>query len=180
MSGAVWYFARSAGVMAYLLLSASVILGVLLSARTRFTWPRFAVEEVHRFLAILTGTFVALHGASLLLDRVVPISLAQMLVPFSSPYRPFAVGLGAAAAELMAAVGISNHFRKQLPHRLWRRIHYLTLGVWVLATAHGVLAGSDQTDPWFAGIAAASVAAVGLAFAVRFSVRGRAWLTGTA
>jgi predicted ferric reductase len=157
-----------------------VILGVLLSARTRFTWPRFAVEEVHRFLAILTGTFVVLHGASLLLDRVVPISLAQMLVPFSSPYRPFAVGLGAAAAELMAAVGISNHYRKQLPHRLWRRIHYLTLGVWVLATAHGVLAGSDQTDPWFAGIAAASVAAVGLAFAVRFSVRGRAWLTGTA
>nr|MBA3844969.1 ferric reductase [Actinomycetota bacterium] len=158
----------------------SVILGVLLSARTRFTWPRFAVEEVHRFLAILTGAFVALHGASLLLDRVVPISLGQMLVPFSSPYRPFAVGLGAAAAELMAAVGISNHFRKQMPHRLWRRIHYLTLGVWVLATAHGVLAGSDGTDPWFAGVAAASVAAVGLAFAVRCSVRGRAWLTGTA
>jgi predicted ferric reductase len=180
MSGAVWYFARSAGVMAYLLLSASVILGVLLSARTRFTWPRFAVEELHRFLAILTGTFVALHGASLLLDRVVPISLGQMLVPFSSPYRPFAVGLGAAAAELMAAVGISNHFRKRLPHRLWRRIHYLTLGVWVLATGHGVLAGSDHADPWFAGIAAASVAAVGLAFAVRFSGRGRAWLTGTA
>jgi len=50
----------------------------------------------------------------------------------------------------------------------------------VLATAHGVLAGSDQTDPWFASLAAASVAAVGLAFGVRFSVRGRAWLTGTA
>jgi methionine sulfoxide reductase heme-binding subunit len=180
MTSAVWYFARSAGIMAYLLLSASVILGVLMSARTRFAWPRFAVEEVHRFLAILTGTFVALHGASLLLDRVVPISLGQMLVPFTSPYRPFAVGLGAAAAELMAAVGISNHFRRQLPHRLWRRVHYLTLGVWSLATAHGVLAGSDRGDPWFAGIAASAVATVGLAFTVRFSVRGRAWLTGTA
>jgi len=67
-----------------------------------------------------------------------------------------------------------------LPHRLRARIHYLTLGIWVLATAHGVLAGSDQTDPWFASLAAASVAAVGLAFGVRFSVRGRAWLTGTA
>ena len=73
MSPAVWYFARSAGLVAYLLLSASVILGVLMSARASFTWPRFAVEEVHRFLAILTGIFVTLHGASLLLDRVVPI-----------------------------------------------------------------------------------------------------------
>ena len=94
MSPAVWYFARSAGLVAYLLLSASVILGVLMSARASFTWPRFAVEEVHRFLAILTGIFVTLHGASLLLDRVVPIGLGQMLVPFTSPYRPFAVGLG--------------------------------------------------------------------------------------
>jgi hypothetical protein len=43
-----------------------------------------------------------------------------------------------------------------------------------------VLAGSDRGDPWFAGIAASAVATVGLAFTVRFSVRGRAWLTGTA
>ena len=57
----------------------------------------------------------SLHGGSLLLDRVVPISLAQVLVPFASPYRPFAVGLGVTAAELMAAVGLTNLVREQLP-----------------------------------------------------------------
>jgi predicted ferric reductase len=167
LSPGVWYFARSAGIVAYLLLSASVVVGVLMSARAKVTWPRFAVEELHRFLAILTATFVVLHGASLLLDRVVPISLGQMIVPFATPYRPFAVGLGVTAAELMAAVGVSNLFRKRMPYRLWRRVHYATLAVWALASVHGVLAGSDRSDPWFAGIVAAAVAAVGLALVVR-------------
>src|SRR4029079_3209534 len=163
VSPTVWYFARSPRLVASLLLCGSVILGVLMSARARFTWPRFAVEEVHRFLAILTGIFVTLHGASLLLDRVVPISLGQMLVPFPSPSRPFAVGLGITAAELMAAVGVTNLFRKELPYRIWRRAHYLALAVWGFATVHGLLAGTDRGDPWFAGIAGAAVTSVGLA-----------------
>jgi predicted ferric reductase len=167
----IWYVARSSGLLAYLLLSSSVVIGVLMAGRTRFTWPRFAVEEVHRFLAILTGVFVVLHGSTLLLDSVVPTSLFQELVPFTSSYRPFAVGLGVTAAELMAAVGISNALRKQLPHTLWRRIHYLTLVVWVLATGHGLLAGTDRLDPWFAGLAAAAVAAVLMAAFGRFSPR---------
>ena len=75
-----------------------MLLGVLMSgAHDASRWPRFAVEEVHRFLAILTGVFIVLHGGSLLLDRVVPISLGQELVPFTSPYRPLAVGLGVVA-----------------------------------------------------------------------------------
>ena len=171
MSSTTWYFARSAGVMAYLLLSSSVIVGVLMSARTRFGVPRFAVEQVHRFLAILAGTFIVLHGGSLLLDRVVPISLGQLLVPFTSPYRPFAVGLGTTAAELMAAIGLSNLLRRRLPYGVWRRIHYLTIGVWLLASVHGVLTGSDRSETWFAGLVAGSVAAVLVAFAVRFGVR---------
>jgi methionine sulfoxide reductase heme-binding subunit len=167
VSPTVWYFARSAGIVAYLLLSAAVVAGTLMSGRATLTWPRFAVEELHRFLAILTGIFIVLHGASLLLDRVVPISLAQELVPFTSHYRPFAVGLGATTAELLAAVGLTNLVRHELPRRFWRRVHYLTIPAWILATLHGLLAGSDVLDPWFAGIAAAAITAVGFAFAFR-------------
>lgn len=180
MSSTAWYMARSAGITAYLLLSVSVIVGVLMSARTRFVWPRFAVEEVHRFLAILTGVFVVLHGGSLLLDRVVPISLAQTLVPFSSPYRPFAVGLGVTASELMAAVGVSNLLRTRLPRAAWRRIHYLTFGVWTLASAHGVLAGSDRADPWFAGLVTAAAASVLVACAFRLDARTHRAAAGSA
>jgi methionine sulfoxide reductase heme-binding subunit len=163
MSSTYWYAARSAGVVAYLLLSTSVVLGILMSAKERFTWPRFAVEDVHGFLATLAGVFIVIHGGSLLLDRVVPISLAQELVPFTTSYRPFAVGLGITAAELMAAVGVTNLFRQELPYRFWRRAHYLTLAVWAFASIHGLLAGTDRSDPWFAGIVGAAVASVALA-----------------
>jgi len=164
-----WYIARSGGILTYLLLSTSVVVGVAMSARARVRWPRFAVEEVHRFLAILTGVFVALHGGALLLDKVVPTSLTQVVVPFGTSYRPFAVGLGVVAAELMAAVGISNLLRKRLPYRLWRRIHYLTIVVWLAATAHGLLAGTDRADSWFLALTAAAACAVALAFLVRFA-----------
>jgi methionine sulfoxide reductase heme-binding subunit len=169
VSPGVWYFARSAGIVAYLLLSSSVLLGVLMAGKSRFTWPKFAVEEVHRFLAILTGVFIVLHGGSLLLDRVVPISLGQELVPFTAPYRPLAVGLGICAMELIAAVGITNALRTRLPYTTWRKLHYLTLPAWLLASLHGVLAGTDAGDPWFAGIAAGTFAAVAIAAFARFS-----------
>ena len=169
MSPGVWYFARSAGIVAYLLLSSSVLLGVLMAGRSTFAWPKFAVEEVHRFLAILTGVFIVLHGGSLLLDRVVPISLGQELLPFTSPSRPLAVGLGVCAMELIAAVGITSSLRKRLPYTTWRRLHYLTLPAWLLARLHSVLSGTDAGDPWFAALAAGMFAAVAIAAFARFS-----------
>jgi sulfoxide reductase heme-binding subunit YedZ len=168
-SSTVWYFARSSGIVAYLLLTSSVLLGVLMAGKSRFTWPKFAVKEVHRFLAILTGVFIVLHGGALLLDTVVPIGLAQELVPFTSSYRPFAVGLGVSAMLLISAVGITNALRSRIPHATWRKVHYLTLPAWLLASLHGVLAGTDAVDPWFAGIAAGSMAAVAIAAWTRFS-----------
>jgi len=171
MSSTVWYFARSAGIVAYLLLSSSVLLGVLLAGRTSLAWPRFAVEEVHRFLGILTGVFIALHGCTLLLDRVVRTGLEQLVVPFTSSYRPFAVGLGVCAAELVAAVGITTWLRPHIPHRAWRGLHYLALPAWLLASLHGLLAGTDRFDPWFAAIAAGAFSAVAFATVARFSPR---------
>lgn len=165
----VWYFARSAGIVAYLLLTSSVLLGLLLAGKAKLAWPRFAVEDVHRHLAILTGVFIALHGATLMLDTVVPIGLAQELVPFTSRYRPLAVGLGVTAMELVAAVGVSNALRPRIPYGAWRKLHYLTLPAWLLATLHAVLAGTDASDPWFVGIAAGSCAAVAMTAFARFS-----------
>ena len=171
MSATSWYLARSAGIVAYLLLSTSVVVGTLLVGRRDLRWPKFAVQEIHRYLSILTGVFIVVHGGGLLLDRVVPFSLTQALVPFSTSYRPFAVGLGVAAAELMAAVGITNRFRKRLPYTLWRRVHYLTIVVWLGATAHGVLAGTDRQDSWFIALVTLAACSVALAFLVRISGR---------
>lgn len=148
-SATAWYTARAGGMLAYVLLSASVAVGLLLSGRARLQrWPRFALEDVHRFLGILAGTFIVVHGGSLLLDHVVPFSLAQLLVPGASSYRPLWVALGVVSAELLAALAVTNHYRKRLRHDLWRRLHMLNFAVWGLALLHGLTAGTDASTVW--------------------------------
>jgi len=146
---AVWYAARAGGLLAYVLISASVCLGLLMAGKARLErWPRFALEDVHRFLGILAGVFVAIHGLALLLDSFVPFSLSQLLVPGASSYRPLWVGFGVVAAELLAALAITNHFRRQIPNGVWRRLHMLNVVVWALALVHGLTAGTDALTPW--------------------------------
>jgi sulfoxide reductase heme-binding subunit YedZ len=144
-----WYVARAGGILAFVLLTGSVVAGLLMSGRARLPgWPRFALEDVHRFLGLLTGAFLALHVGSLLLDSYLPFSLWSVVVPGTAPYRPLAVALGVVGAELLVALAITNRYRRQLSHRFWRRAHYLNFAVWILALAHGIAAGTDSTTIW--------------------------------
>ena len=103
----VWYAERAAGIVAYVLLTALVVLGLALSNRVRTrAWPAFAIEDVHRFVGILAGVFVALHVGLIAIDTFVPFSVSQILVPFTADYRPVATGLGTVALELLVAVAI--------------------------------------------------------------------------
>ncbi len=148
-TGIAWYAARAGGMLAYLLLTASVAVGLLLSGRARLPrWPRFALEDVHRFLGILAGTFIVVHGGALLLDHVVPFSLGRLLVPGAASYRPVWVAFGIVAAELLAALAVTNHYRRRLAHGLWRRLHMLSFAVWGLALVHGLTAGTDASTTW--------------------------------
>ena len=100
---------------------------------------------MHRFVGLLAGSFIAIHVVALLFDSYLPFSLRSILVPGAAPYRPLAVALGVIAAELLAALAITNRYRKQLPHAFWRRAHYLNFAVWLLALVHGIAAGTDST-----------------------------------
>ena len=101
-----WYAARAAGVAAYLLLGTVVCLGLTMAGKKRLErWPRFALEDVHRFAGILTGAFLAIHVATIAIDSYTPFSLAGLLVPFVSSYRPLPVALGIVSAELLVALG---------------------------------------------------------------------------
>jgi len=121
-----WYVARAGGILAYALLTSSIVLGLLLSGRARLSgWPRFALEDVHGFVGLLAGTVVLIHVGALLLDSYLPFSLTNLVVPGTAPYRPVSVAFGVVAAELLAALALTNHYRKELSHRFWRRAHYL-------------------------------------------------------
>lgn len=164
MNGVDWYAARAAGVVAYGLLTSGVLLGVLLAGRARLSrWPAFAVTDIHRYVSLLTGVFIAIHVYALLLDRYAHVSLATLVVPGASSYRPFWLALGTVALELLFAVAVSNLFRKRLGHARWRRVHYLTFVVWIAATAHGIGAGTDALADWLRALYLVSIGSVALA-----------------
>jgi methionine sulfoxide reductase heme-binding subunit len=157
----LWYTARAGGMLAFALLTASVVLGLALSGRARLRhWPRFAVEDVHRFAGLLAGTFVGIHVLALLLDTYVPFSLAQVVVPGTATYRPVATALGVVALELLAALAITNRCRKRLSYRFWRRAHYLNFAVWSLALVHGIAAGTDSGTAWAVALYALAAGSV--------------------
>jgi len=151
-----WYVVRAGGMVALFLLTASVVLGITLSGRVRLRrWPRFALEDVHAFAGTLAGVFIALHGGALLVDHYLPFSLTNLLVPGTAPYRPLATALGVVGAELLAALALTNRYRRRLPYDVWRRLHYLNFAVWTLALIHGIAAGTDSDTAWGAAVYAA-------------------------
>ena len=168
-----WYAARAGGLVAFVLLTLATLAGLLLAGRAQNTrWPRFAVEDVHRFLGLLTGTFIGLHVAVLLVDSYLPFSVAQLVVPGLSSYRPLPTALGVVGAELLLALALTNRFRTRTPYTFWRRAHYLNFAVWALALAHGVTAGADGDTVWALALYAGCGSAVAAA-AVWRSLRAR-------
>ena len=169
-----WYAARAAGIVAYLLLTAVVLVGVGLAGRVTVPrLPRFAVTDVHRFGGLLVGTFVALHVATIAIDAFLPFSPAQLAVPFLSTYRPLWTGLGIVAAELLIAAAISNRLRTRLPYRAWRRIHYVNFVIWIGATIHGIGAGTDSRSAWLIAVYAVAIGSVAAVCSIRFAPRLR-------
>ena len=166
---AIWYAARASGVAAYVALSLVVMLGMTLGgkAQTR-RWPRFSVEDVHRFGGLLVGSLIGIHVLTIAADSFVPFSLVQLLVPFTSAYRPLWTGLGIAAAELLLALAITNHYRKRLPYSFWRKAHYLNFAIWGLASVHGLMSGTDRGAAWLAILYGVSVAGVVMMLVWRF------------
>jgi len=172
-----WYAARAAGIVAYLLLTAVVTLGVSRAGRApgrRWRrWPMFAVEDVHRAGGLLVGSFIALHVVTIAIDSFLPFSLGQLAIPLTAHYRPIWTALGIVAAELLLALAVTNHYRDRVPRRWWRRAHYANFAVWAAATLHGLGSGTDRGAPWMIAMFAASAAAVTAAVTWRVGERRR-------
>jgi sulfoxide reductase heme-binding subunit YedZ len=164
----IWLVARSSGIAAYVLLTATVLAGLVLRSRPFGRALKAAtVTELHRMLALLALVYVAVHGVALLLDRTVEITPAALVVPGLASYRPLAVSTGVLAAELMALVYVSFRFRKRIGTKAWRMLHWLTYLVFAGATAHGLAAGTDTQQAWARGLYLGAVGAVAFATAWR-------------
>jgi len=179
-SAVTWDVARAGGLMAYVLLTLSVALGLALSVRwQRPRWPRLITNEMHNFVAGLTLAFMALHGIGLLLDPFMRFGWAEVLIPLASHYRSLWMATGIVAFYLAVAVWISAYLRPRLGYALWRRLHAATFAVYALSTVHGLATGTDTRAPWALGLYAASLLLVGALLCYRLLIpigtRGRAY-----
>lgn len=145
----MWYLTRALATAAYLMLTLSVLLGMLRSiarqAKERLSW---IIDELHQVFSTLAMILVIGHLVTLLVDPFLPFTLSNLLLPFDEPYKPTPVRFGVLAVYGMVLLLISSWIRHRISFGLWRAIHYLSFLAFALATAHGLLSGSDGSEPW--------------------------------
>jgi methionine sulfoxide reductase heme-binding subunit len=143
-----WIIARASGLCAYGLLTVSVLAGLVVKSRPLRVIKAAPATEVHRMLALLSLGAIAVHGTALALDTKIPFSVQELVVPGIGPYRPVWTGTGIVVAELMVIVYLSFSVRRWIGTKAWRRLHYLTYGLFTGATVHGVMTGTDSSRDW--------------------------------
>ncbi len=169
-SSLLWFVARGSGMVAYLLLTFAVALGIAVNRRwQRPSWPRLVVEATHRHLVLLFFLFLIVHMATIVLDPFSHVTLLATVVPFSSSYRPFWVGLGVIAMELGLAIVATVLIRHRIGHRAWHALHLLTYLLFPLSLLHGLGSGSDTGTGWAMGMYVASAIVVIAAILWRLS-----------
>lgn len=167
-----WYVARASGIVAWLMLTASVIWGILLSTKAFPEHRRPAwLLDLHRWLGGLTVGFVAIHLGALVADTYVHFGLSDLLVPFASSWKPGAVALGVVALWFLIAVELTSLGLRRLPRRVWRWIHLSSYAVFLLGSLHAALAGTDRSAWLYQVTAVASIAAVTWATIYRLTHR---------
>lgn len=168
---ALWYTTRATGVVALLLLTATVALGVAGTARLETqSMPRVVRSGLHRNVSLLAVAFVATHVLTSIIDPYAGIGFASAVVPFTSPYRPLWVSLGAIAFDMMLAIVISSLIRRRLPYRAWRAVHWLAYACWPVALWHGLGSGTDSRLSWLLLLDAGCVLVVAAAVCWRLQL----------
>jgi predicted ferric reductase len=143
-----WYVTRASGIIAYLLLWVSTVLGLAVTSKyLDGMLERLFTYDFHEFVSLLSVGFTLVHILVLLPDRYLPYSLIQILVPFLSPYRPFWVGLGVIAFYVILLVTITFYLRDRIGTRAFRIIHIFSLLGYLGVTLHGYYAGTDTALP---------------------------------
>lgn len=158
-----WNVARSGGFTAYVLLTLAVAVGLALSTQLQSPtrWPRLINSELHNFLTLLSTIFLIVHVLAVWIDPYTHFGWNEVLIPLASHYRPAWMALGIVGLYLGIAIGISTWLRPYIGYKWWRRLHVVTLLVYVLATIHALGTGSDTQTWWGLSIYLASMLLVG-------------------
>lgn len=141
-----WLVARSAGLVAFTLLTIAVVLGLALSTRLLGPARGKSLLAWHQTLMWTGVSMVALHGIALLLDPTMHFGLGSVLVPGIAAWRPVAVAAGIVTGWLMLTLAVSFHVRRRIGQRRWRLLHYCGFVAFFLGLWHALTAGTDLVD----------------------------------
>jgi sulfoxide reductase heme-binding subunit YedZ len=166
-STALWYASRATGVVALVLLTAVMVLGIMVTRKRSLPGlPRFGTTSLHRNLSLLAAAFVTVHVLTAIADPFVTIGIAASVIPFTSPYETVWIGLGAVALDLMAALIVTSLLRARMGRRTWRAVHWLSYAIWPVALFHSIWSSKDFQHGWllWLGIGCAAVVAAAAAW----------------
>ena len=165
---ALWYASRATGVISLILLSIVAILGIAVNRQGRLPGlPRFAVTGLHRSLSLLTVAFLGTHIVTAIADGYVHIPWLSTIVPFSSSYERFWIGLGTVAVDMTAAVIVTSLLRARLRPAVWRAVHWLAYASYPVTLVHSMGASKDLRSGWLLALTMATVFAVVTAIGYR-------------
>jgi len=157
----LWYATRGLGIATLVVLTATVVLGIMTSVRwIGESTPGFVAAELHRNLSLIAIGLLALHMITTILDPFAQITVRDAIIPVGALYRPIWLGLGVVAMEIMVALIATSLLRERIGLRLWRVIHWAAYLSWPLAIVHGLGTGSDSRAPWMIAVVASCVEAV--------------------
>ncbi|MCL6445749.1 MAG: ferric reductase-like transmembrane domain-containing protein [Alicyclobacillus sp.] len=149
MNTRFWILERSAGFMAYGLLSLTAILGVSMTAQLWDRWKlRKFANDIHQYAMLLVPPFLFLHLWGLYHDRMVPFPVASLILPWMSNYRRAAVTLGVGSLYLFLALVATSYARTYIGAKVWRKVHFAAFPLFLGTTLHGLLAGTDSQHFW--------------------------------
>jgi len=144
-----WLASRSMGVVAMVLVSLSVALGLAMSGRiVRGPGVAARLKTVHEALALSGLMAIVLHGLLLLPDPFLHPGLVGITIPFALPAHRAGVAAGIVAGWLAAIITLSFYVRSWIGARAWRRLHRWTFAVYLLGLTHTIAAGTDAGAAW--------------------------------
>jgi methionine sulfoxide reductase heme-binding subunit len=145
-----WLASRASGLVAFVLITISVGLGLAMAGKVmRRPGLSAKLRAVHEQTAVAGIVAIAVHGITLLGDPWLHPGVAGVAVPFTMAFKPLWTGLGIVGGYLAALLGLSFYARRRIGAKLWRKAHRATVLVYLLGLVHALGSGTDAATVWF-------------------------------
>ena len=164
-----WMAIRGSGLVAYALLSAATIWGLMVSTKVMGPMRAKQVTFFHESLSIGALLATGVHMWALKNDEYIKFALRDLFVPGAATWRPNAVAFGVIGFYSLAIITVSFYMKKLIGQTVWRAIHFGAFGTFVVAMLHGLMAGTDSSNPFVFGLYIATGAMVIMLLIVRFA-----------